>query len=87
MTTVWLVIGFKLSPNTLKIISQLDDKPLTRELLAQVLFEITEGKLQEVKEVPTFTDLQSSAYQEAINYCVAAGLLNGTSENTMSPQK
>lgn len=87
MTTVWLVIGFKLSPNTLKIISQLDDKPLTRELLAQVLFEITEGKLQEVKEVPTFTDLQSSAYQEAINYCVATGLLNGTSENTMSPQK
>lgn len=87
MTTVWLVIGFKLSPNTLKIISQLDDKPLTRELLSQVLFEITEGKLQEVKEVPTFTDLQSSAYQEAINYCVATGLLNGTSGNTMSPQK
>ena len=80
-------IGSKLSRDTLKTISELGDKPLTRELLAQVLYEITRGKLKAVKEVPTFTDTQSSPYQEAINYCIAAGLLNGTSNNTMSPQK
>ena len=80
-------IASKLSEQTLKTISEAGDKPLTRELLAQVLYEITKGKLKAAKEVPAFTDTKSSPYQEAIDYCVAAGLLNGTGNNTMSPQK
>lgn len=40
-----------------------------------------------IKEVPAFKDTQNSAYQEAMNYCVATGLLNGTDNNTMAPQK
>ena len=80
-------IASKLSENTLKTISELGDKPLTRELLAQVIYEITKGKLDQSKDVPAFIDTQNSAYQEAINYCVSVGLLNGTSENTMAPEK
>ena len=80
-------IGSKLSENTLKIVSGFKDQPLTREVFAQVLFELLKDKIKAVKEVPAFTDIQNSPYQEAINYCVSVGLLNGTTNQTLSPQK
>ncbi|SET44924.1 S-layer homology domain-containing protein [Natronincola peptidivorans] len=80
-------IKSKLSEETLMTISQLGDAPITRELLAQILYEITKGRLEATREVRHFTDIQSSSYKEAIDYCVSRRLLSGTSSTTMSPQK
>lgn len=80
-------IGSKLSEETLKSISELEDEPLSREYLAQVLYEITQGKLEAVREETDFKDITVSSYKEAINYCIRAGLLSGTDSQHMSPKK
>ncbi len=80
-------ISSKLSEDTLKIIKDLGKKPITRELLAQILFEITDGKLKETKIRKEFSDIQESPYKNSIDYCIRTGLLVGTSETTMSPEK
>lgn len=80
-------IGSKLSKDTLKTIEVLGDKPLSRELLAQVLYEVTNGELKQTDRLVTFTDTRYSPYQKAIDYCITRGLLRGTSSNTMSPLK
>lgn len=80
-------IASKLKETTLATISKLGDEPFSRELLAQVLYEITDGKLKPVKESVVFKDTGDNPYNEAIDYCVRAGLLNGTSKDTMAPQK
>lgn len=80
-------IGSKLSEQTLEAVSQLGDAPMTRELLAQVLYEVTEGKLDATYAAENFEDVKDSAYEEAIAYCVQAGLLKGTGYQRMQPQK
>lgn len=80
-------ISSKLSEETLKEISALGDKPLSRGLLAQVLFEATQGKLAQSADSINFVDTQNSSYKEAIDYCVRAGLLKGVSANKMQPEK
>ena len=80
-------IASKLSENTLKAIAQTEDNSLTRELVAQVLYEVTKGELKQIKEVKGFTDIAQSPYKEAINYCIGSGLLNGVSATKMSPEK
>ena len=80
-------IASKLSENTLKAIAQTEDKPLTRELVAQVLYEVTKGELKQIKEAKGFTDIAQSPYKEAINYCIGSGLLNGVSATKMNPEK
>lgn len=80
-------ISSKLSEKTLKEISPLGNTPLSRELLAQVLFEATQGKLAQSADSINFIDTQNSAYKEAIDYCVRAGLLKGTSANKMEPER
>ena len=80
-------IGSKLSEETLKAVSRLGDKPLSRELLAQVLYEITEGKLGSVREEMTFEDIADSPYNKAINYCIRVGLFNGTDSKHMNAEK
>ncbi|MDF2614077.1 MAG: S-layer protein [Clostridia bacterium] len=80
-------IGSKLTEKTLRTVSELGDEPISRELLAQVLYEITKERLKPIREAQAFTDTINSPYKEAISYCVSLGLLNGTGERTMSPQK
>lgn len=80
-------IASKLSEDTLKTIAQVEDKPLTRELVAQVLYEVTKGELEQIREAKGFTDIANSPYKEAINYCVGSGLLSGVSATKMSPEK
>lgn len=80
-------IGSKLSQETLKDIETLDDGNLSRELLAQILYEVTNGDLKKTKSLVWFTDTTYSPYSKAINYCVTRGLLEGTSSHIMSPQK
>ncbi len=77
----------KLNEETLKTISELGEQPITRELLAQVLYELTKGKLEATREIIAFTDMEDSPYKEAIDYCVSVGLISGMSATTMSPQK
>ena len=80
-------IGSKLSEETLKSACALEDQPLSRELLAQILYELTEGKLKPVKEAVDFEDIADSPYKDAINYCVRTGLLNGIDNKHMAPKK
>lgn len=80
-------IGSNLSEETLVAIAKLEDDMISRELLAQILYELTDGKLKVVKEAVKFEDVQQSPYQKAIKYCIETGLLNGVSQNKMSPQK
>lgn len=80
-------IGSKLSEETLQVVTQLNDEPITRELLAQVLFELTEGRFEKSHEPKVFIDLGTSSYKQALIYCVEVGLLQGTSETEMSPNK
>ena len=80
-------IASKLSEATLKTISELGDKPLSRELLTQVLYEVTDGKLEPIKESIAFEDTANSPYKEAIDYCVRAGLISGVNRTHMAPTK
>ena len=80
-------IASKLDEKTLKVISELGSNPISRELLAEVLYEITEGKIKQIKNIALFEDTLTSPYKEAIDYCISVGLFNGTSNTTMSPQK
>ncbi|MBE6034937.1 MAG: S-layer homology domain-containing protein [Clostridiales bacterium] len=77
----------KLNENTIKNISSLEQQPITRDLLAQVLYEVTNGELKKVKDEQKFIDIDESKYKDAINYCVATGLLTGMSNDTMNPKK
>ncbi|WP_338555832.1 pectinesterase family protein [Paenibacillus sp. KS-LC4] len=80
-------IGAKLSEQTLRAVSSLGEEPITRELLAQVLYEATGGRLDPVRDAQTFADIASSPYREGIEYSVRAGLLNGVSASTMEPDR
>ena len=80
-------IASKLNETTLLEIVQLENGELSRALLAQVLYDITDGALPKVYRTKNFTDTLGSPYQEAINYCVQSGLLNGISEDKMAPEK
>lgn len=80
-------VGSKLSETTLKQISDLGDKPLCRALLAQVLYEVTEGKLERINESVNFEDIADSDYQEAMIYCIQTGLLKGVNQTIMAPEK
>lgn len=80
-------IGSKLKQETLKALAELKDEPISRGLLAQVLYEVTEGELKESDDKHTFTDLAYSPYEAALKYCVGMGLLNGISESQMAPEK
>lgn len=80
-------ISAKLSEGTVKDIERLGNRPMTRELLAQVLYEVTDGKLDKTDKLVVFTDTLYSPYEKAIDYCITRGLLKGTSAYTMSPNK
>lgn len=76
-------VGSMLKEDTLKTVSEAEE--MTRELFAEVLNEVTSLELS-YNEVP-FVDIEESPYKEALEYCYNAGVLIGTSENTMSPEK
>lgn len=80
-------ISSRLSESTLKEVGKLGDGTVSRELLAQALYEITEGKLPRIKELTSFEDMSKSKYKEALEYCIEIGLLEGTSNKTMKPKK
>ena len=80
-------IGSKLSEATLVETCAYTEKGLTRELLAQVLYELTNGKLEVVRTPIAFQDVENSPYKEAIDYCTSVDLLFGTSKTTMEPHR
>lgn len=80
-------ISAKLNEKTLKVIGDMENQYVSRELLAQVLYEVTEGNLKKVKPLVSFTDTYYSAYKDGINYCIRTGLLEGTTSYTMEPEK
>ena len=75
----------KLSEETLSTLTKLQDKAITRELLAQVLYEITDANLKQVNQSISFKDTKDSPYQKAIDYCIRAGLIYGMSDEEMGP--
>ena len=81
-------IASKLSEETLKTISNLGpDGDISRELLCQIIYEITDGKLEPVRDEIAFADIENSPYKEAINYCVRVGLISGVDSCHMAPKK
>ncbi|PHV69619.1 hypothetical protein CS063_14750 [Sporanaerobium hydrogeniformans] len=80
-------ISSKLEEKLLKQISSTMESNITRELLAQVLFEITNGKLEKVKPSMTFKDNESILYKEAVDYCQQTGLIAGLPDGTMEPKR
>ncbi|ONI40205.1 hypothetical protein AN639_12370 [Candidatus Epulonipiscium fishelsonii] len=80
-------IGSKLSADTFNLIEENLENNMTREMLAQILFEITNGKLATINTNIDFIDISESLYKEAIKYCAKTGLLCGTSKNKISPDK
>ncbi|ONI40298.1 hypothetical protein AN640_08775, partial [Candidatus Epulonipiscium fishelsonii] len=77
----------KLSENTLKQVMNGTECNITREILAQILFEITDAQLPRIKASGNFIDIFASPYKDAIDYCVETGLLFGVSQNEMAPNK
>lgn len=73
----------KLSETTLDTLSKLGDKAVNRELLAQILYDITDGKLEHIHQSMDFKDIKGSPYQQAINYCTRTGLLYGINDKEM----
>ncbi|MEG1296819.1 MAG: S-layer homology domain-containing protein [Niameybacter sp.] len=80
-------VGSKLNETTLQAIAALGEEALTRELLAQVIYEVTEGQLKTTQTSMAFSDMAQSPYQEALIYCAQAGVLNGVEEDKMCPEK
>lgn len=80
-------MGARLSETTLQALAQLEGQPISRALLAQVLLEATGEQLPQKETSKMYTDIEKSAYKEAIEYCVATGLLQGTADDKMSPNK
>lgn len=80
-------IGSKLNDQTLKTVGNLGENYVSRQLLAQILFEVTNGELKKTKPITIFTDTTYSEYEDAIYYCVRTGLLEGTSADKMEPYK
>lgn len=80
-------IGSKLQEETLKEVSQLGGKPISRQLLAEILYEVTDGKLERQREAKDFADNGETAYKEALAYCYETGLLEGVTSEQMAPQK
>ncbi|OON93852.1 MAG: hypothetical protein ATN31_05250 [Candidatus Epulonipiscioides saccharophilum] len=81
-------VASKLSTETLKTISNLGSTgKISRGLFAQIIFESTNGAYPKSTATKNFSDINNSPYKAAINYCVEIGLLSGTSESEMSPDK
>lgn len=80
-------VASKLSEGTLKQVAAVGSKDLSRELLAQVLYEVTKGKIEKVNASVEFIDAKNSPYREALAYCSETGLLNGTGHQKVSPEK
>ena len=80
-------VGSKLSEQTLKEIANLEDETLSRELLAQVIYEVTEGKFECTDKEVSFKDIEKSTYEAALVYCVQVGILNGVTKELMLPEK
>lgn len=80
-------IASKLDDDTIKTIGKMGDQYVSRELLAQVLYEVTDGDLRKTEPLVNFTDTRYCDYKDGINYCIRTGLLEGTSASTMEPYK
>lgn len=79
-------IASRLTEETLKEVMADPSQPITREVLAQVIYEISGAKKVEKVE-SKFKDLEKSKYQDALLYCVEEGILQGINETQLAPQK
>ncbi|OON96380.1 MAG: hypothetical protein ATN36_05650 [Epulopiscium sp. Nele67-Bin005] len=80
-------VASKLTEPTLLATTQLENQLITREVLAQIVYEITKANLLQSSENPAFSDIENTAYYTAIQYCIRVGLLNGTDEGLILPEK
>lgn len=80
-------IGSKLNETTLKEVANLGNAPISRELLAEVLYEVTGGTLKSTRTAKEFEDMKAATYKEALSYCYEVGLLEGVTDQKVAPQK
>ncbi|ONI43848.1 hypothetical protein AN641_01315 [Candidatus Epulonipiscioides gigas] len=73
-------IGSKLTEPTLKLIASMPPTgQISIELLAQLIYETTNGKIAPTTTAKISSNINST-YKDAINYCVQIGALTGTIE-------
>lgn len=79
-------IGSKISKETL---AQFQDTNtiITRQQLAQVIFELTNGQLEKTAIMGTFKDWSLCTNKEAVQYCVEIGVMTGYPDQTIAPDK
>ncbi len=77
----------KLDPDTSAYMIQREDKPITRGILAQIIYESTQNRIWLDEEVGPYVDIENSMYGNALKYCVKAGILKGVDETHMAPDK
>ena len=69
----------------------LGNEPISRGFLAQILFELLNDELEidEAYEATlnNYTDIATSPYQEAIEFCISTGLMNGVTSTEVQPEK
>lgn len=84
-------IASRLNESTIEEMMAFGNEPISRGFLAQVLFELLEDEL-EINEayeatLNNYTDIATSPYQEAIEFCISTGLMNGVTSTEVQPEK
>ena len=84
-------IASRLNESTIEEMVALGNEPISRGFLAQILFELLNDEL-EINEayeatLNNYTDIATSPYQEAIEFCISTGLMNGVTSTEVQPEK
>ncbi len=80
-------IASRLDGDTVEMISELGSKPVTREVLAQIIYESLEDKIWMDEELKEYIDIQDSEYKAALEFCIKGGILTGIDDVHMAPEK
>lgn len=79
-------VASRLTEETLQQIMQMKKGYITRELLAEVIYEI-HGKPELTSSENGFKDIKDSKYQEAMIYCIEQNILQGANKDEILPHK
>ena len=80
-------IASRLNMGTLDRVSSLGDKPITRGMLAQIIYESLKNRIWLDEELKEYADVQDSEYKYGLEFCIKGGILTGIDDTHMVPQK
>lgn len=80
-------IASKVDAKTLPLINPTSyNNPITKEILAQLIYALTNQKLPAVTTSGNYRDIHTTSYPQALRYCLRAGLLQGTTPSYIKPK-